>query len=76
MARQLRVQFPGALYHVINRGNYRHDVFAAQGAITALERTLAQTCERHGWRLHAYVIMRNHFRLALETPPARCRRFT
>lgn len=50
MARQLRVQFPDALYHVINRGSYRHDVFAAYGAIAAFERTLAQTCERNGWR--------------------------
>lgn len=68
MARQLRVQYPGALYHVINRGNYQQDIFETTGAINAFERTLAQTCERHDWLVHAYVIMRNHYHLALETP--------
>ncbi len=32
MARRLRIQFPGARYHVINRGNLRHDIFATAGA--------------------------------------------
>jgi REP element-mobilizing transposase RayT len=68
MARKLRVQFPGALYHVINRGNYRQAVFDTQGASDAFVRTLGETCERHDWQVHAYVIMRNHFHLALETP--------
>jgi REP element-mobilizing transposase RayT len=68
VARQLRVQYPGALYHVINRGNYQSDVFETGGAATAFARTLAQACERHGWRIHAYVLMLNHYHLALETP--------
>ena len=68
MARKLRVQYPGALYHVINRGNYRSDVFVSVGAANAFERALAEAAERHGWRVHAYVVMRNHFHLALETP--------
>jgi putative transposase len=68
MARQLRVQYPGALYHVINRGNYQSDVFETGGAATAFARTLTQACERHGWRIHAYALMRNHYHLALETP--------
>jgi len=68
MARSARLEYPGACYHVINRGNYRRDVFGGEGAAAAFERVLFEACERFGWRLHAYVVMRNHFHLALETP--------
>ncbi len=53
---------------MINRGNYRRDLFAPKGAAEAFERCLFEACEKCGWRLHAFVIMRNHFHLALETP--------
>ncbi len=68
MARTVRLEYPGACYHVINRGNYRRNLFADEGAARAFEGVLAEACERFGWRLHAYIIMRNHFHLALETP--------
>jgi len=68
MARKLRLEFPGACYHVINRGNYRRDVFAPKGAAESFEQCLGEACGRFGWRLHAFVIMRNHFHLAVETP--------
>lgn len=68
MPRKLRLEYGGACYHVINRGNYRHAVFADEGAAESFERCLGETCGRHGWQVHAYVIMRNHFHLALETP--------
>ncbi len=68
MARKIRLEFPGACYHVINRGNYRSDVFAPKGAAESFEQMIFATCARFGWRLHAYVIMRNHFHLAVETP--------
>ena len=68
MARPLRLEYPGACYHVINRGNYRRDVFAPKGAAEAFERCLGEAAVAFGWRVHAYVIMRNHFHLALETP--------
>lgn len=68
MARKLRIEFPGALYHVINRGNYRQDVFTSVGAAEAFVRALVEATTLHGWRVHAYVIMRNHYHLALETP--------
>ena len=68
MARRLRIQYPGAKYHVINRGNYRRDAFAANGAAEALERTLFEAAGQYGWKVHAYVVMRNHYHLALETP--------
>ena len=68
MARKLRLEFPGAVYHVINRGNYRRDVFAAAKTRAAFEECLFQACERSGWVLHTYVVMRNHYHLAVETP--------
>jgi len=67
MARKLRLQFPGAIYHVINRGNYRAWVFKSPGAKQAFERCLFAACERCGWLLHAFVIMGNHYHLAVET---------
>ena len=66
--RKLRLEFPGACYHVINRGNYRRDIFESDRAKAAFERTLCEACEKSGWQVHAYVIMRNHFHIALETP--------
>lgn len=68
MSRQPRIEFPGAIYHVLNRGNYRTDLFDSAGAAQAFVDCLFQTCERMGWRLHAYCVMRNHYHLALETP--------
>lgn len=68
MARKLRVEYAGACYHVINRGNYRRDLFAAKGAAESFRSCLGEAARRFGWRLHAFVIMRNHFHLAVETP--------
>ncbi|MBI5693763.1 MAG: transposase [Verrucomicrobia bacterium] len=68
MARKLRLEYAGACYHVINRGNYRRDLFAGKGAAESFEGCLFEGAERFGWRVHAYVIMRNHFHLAVETP--------
>ena len=68
MARKLRLEYPGACYHVINRGNYRADVFRTPGAQAAFESCLFAACEKSGWQLHAFVIMRNHYHLAMATP--------
>ena len=68
MPRKLRLEFPDACYHVINRGNYRRDLFAAKGAAESFEQCLFEASARFGWRLHAFAIMRNHFHLAVETP--------
>jgi putative transposase len=68
MARKLRLEFPGACYHVINRGNYRADIFKTSGAKMAFEACLFEACAKSGWLLHAFVVMRNHFHLAIETP--------
>jgi len=68
MARKLRLEFPGACYHVINRGNYRTALFQTAGARAAFEACLFEACAKSGWLLHAFVIMRTHFHLAIETP--------
>lgn len=68
MARKLRLEYPGACYHVINRGNYRRDLFGGNGAPAAFERCLDEACTRFRWVIHAYVVMVNHFHLALTTP--------
>lgn len=70
MARKCRLEFPGACYHVINRGNYRRDVFATAGAKSAFESCLFEACTKSAWLLHAFAVMRNHFHLMLETPQA------
>ena len=66
MPRTIRVEYAGACYHVINRGNYRRNVFQEAGAAEAFVRTLGEAALRFGWRVHAYVVMRNHFHLAVE----------
>jgi putative transposase len=68
MARKLRYEQEGGLYHVINRGNYRQPVFGSVGAAQAFEKALWETVKKYGWRVHGYVLMTNHYHLALETP--------
>lgn len=68
MARRLRIQFPGAIYHVINRGNYRRDLFLSAGEAQAFLDTVREARDLVGWHVHAYVLMRNHYHLAIETP--------
>jgi putative transposase len=68
MARKLRIEYPGAIYHVINRGNYRSDVFDLAGAAQAFGTALSEASTRYGWRVGAYVVMRNHYHLARQTP--------
>ncbi len=68
MPRKRRVEYPGAVYHVISRGNYRKELFLEQKTGEAFEKALLETVERCGWKLHAYVVMSNHFHLAVETP--------
>ncbi len=67
MARKTRLEYPGAIYHVLNRGNYRGFVFETPGARSAFRETLYAACARYRWRLYAYVVMGNHYHLAVET---------
>ena len=70
MPRKLRIEYEGALYHVLNRGNYRRDVFETAGAAQAFLSALEEGSGIYGWRVHAFVVMRNHYHLAVETPKA------
>ena len=51
MARSLRIEKVNGVYHVINRGNYRQDLFINAGAHLAFERCLFEACEKCGWVL-------------------------
>ena len=62
------MQYEGALYHVINRGNYRSAVFGTKGARDAFLKCLGEACTKSKWVVHAYILMSNHYHLALETP--------
>ncbi len=68
MARKPRIQYPGAIYHILSRRNYRTDLFTMAQSGIEFEKALFEACASCGWRLHAYVIMSNHYHLALETP--------
>lgn len=70
MARRSRVEYPGAIYHVINRGNYRSFIFETAGARRSFLECLDQCCTAQGWRVHAWVLMGNHYHLCVETPDA------
>jgi len=70
MPRKPRIEYEGAIYHVMNRGNYRDDIFLVEGSGSVFEKTLFEACGRFGWVLHAYVAMSNHYHLALQTPDA------
>ncbi len=68
MPRKQRIEYPGAVYHVISRGNYRKELFLKEQTGQSFEKALFEAVERCGWQMHAYVIMSNHYHLAVETP--------
>ena len=66
MARKLRIQYPGAIYHVMNRGDRREAIFADDQDRQRFLETLTETCQKTGWQVHAFCLMRNHFHLVVE----------
>lgn len=68
MPRKLRVEYPGALYHVMNRGDRREAIFKTDSDRELFLATLEECCEKTGWVIHAYCLMLNHFHLVVETP--------
>jgi REP element-mobilizing transposase RayT len=68
MARPLRIEFPGAVYHVTSRGNARQAIVADDRDRAAFLSVLAQVVDRYGWLCHAYCLMDNHYHLLVETP--------
>src|SRR5437588_4637157 len=70
MARKLRVQYPGAIYHVMNRGDRREPIFRTDQDRELFLTTLGQACIKTDWQVHAWCLMDNHFHLVVETPTA------
>ena len=68
MPRSIRIEYPGALYHVMARGNRREAIFRDADDRRFFLKTLAQSCEMTGWRVHAWVLMGNHYHLLFQTP--------
>jgi putative transposase len=68
VARRLRIQFPGAMYHVMNRGDQREAIFKDDEDRQQFLATLGEACEKTDWHVHAYCLTSNHFHLVLETP--------
>ena len=71
MPRKLRLQYPGAMYHLMSRGDQREKIFLddvdrqfRRGGI----KTLAEACQNTGWQVHAYCLMPSHYHLVVETP--------
>jgi len=70
MARPLRLEFDGALYHVTSRGNAREEIFDEDGDRKAFLEILGKVVDRFNWLCHAYCLMDNHYHLVIETPEA------
>jgi len=68
MARPLRIEFPGAVYHVTSRGNARADIFDDDSDRGRFLDVLTSVVRKHRWLCHAYCLMGNHYHLLIETP--------
>ena len=68
MARPLRIEYPGAVYHVTSRGNARNDIFHTEQDREEFLSVLSVVVKRYNWLCHAYCLMDNHYHLLIETP--------
>ena len=67
MTRPWRIEFKGAYYHILSRGNERRDIFADDGDRISFLEILGQMSERFEIEVYAYVLMDNHYHLLLKT---------
>jgi REP element-mobilizing transposase RayT len=67
MARPLRVEYPGALYHIFSRGNEKGRIFGDRQDYLSFESLLERLCPRFRSVIHGYVLMPNHYHLIVET---------
>jgi len=70
VARKLGVQYPGAIYHLMNRGDRREPIFKDDADRARFLETLGQCCTKTEWQVHAGCLRNNHFHLVIETPKA------
>ncbi len=68
MARPLRIEYPGALYHITSRGNARQPIYKDDKDREAFLELLGSVLGRYGWICHAYCLVGNHYHLLIETP--------
>ena len=64
----MRIEYSGAIYHAMSRGDRREDIFHDDVVRQDFLKTLAETCQKSDFQVHAYCLMRNHFHLVVETP--------
>ena len=68
MARRPRIEFPGAVYHIMSRGDRGEAIYWDDEDRQRFLVCIGDVCLRTGWRIHAFVLMTNHYHLLLETP--------
>lgn len=68
MARPLRIEYPGAVYHITARGNARERIYLDDEDYARFLDCLCSAVKRFNWILHAYCLMSNHYHLLIETP--------
>ena len=68
MARPLRIEYPGAVYHITNRGNDKKTVYKDDQDRGTFLKILSFFNKRYHWLCHAYCLMDNHYHLMIETP--------
>ena len=68
MSRPLRIEYPGAVYHVTSRGNEKRPVFKDDQDRLNFLNTLQHVNKRYNWICHAYCLMTNHYHVLIETP--------
>jgi REP element-mobilizing transposase RayT len=68
MARKVRIEYPGAVYHVMNRGDRREAIFRDDADRDQFLSTLGEACQKADWQVHAYCLLGNHFHAVVETP--------
>src|SRR6476646_4953005 len=70
MPRQPRIEYDGAIYHVMSRGDRREAIVRDDEDREMFVKILEEACAKTDWQVHAYCLMSNHFHLVLETPRA------
>jgi putative transposase len=68
MARPLRIEYPGAFYHVMHRGNAGSDIFKSDRDREKFLDYVGKAVERYGIKIHSYCLMTNHYHFLIETP--------
>ena len=68
MRRAPRIEYPGAVYHILARGDRREPIVFSDSDCRCFVETLGEACQRTGWEVFAWVLMKNHYHIAMRTP--------